>query len=223
MRSFHTHIRIYTHSTCEIVCTFRLYLQFIRVCMRIGACISRCIDRMLENIRVCAHAYMYVRAGCRRILLYWSRVVDHLPFSSPTLPHLSPLYTVPRPCTPCSPHLSSAPRPRVPLDITHPKTFDSPTTSSHTSFLVLVHLQWYMSCHKYVSELHSIYVHRDRFLVWVLFLIATIEFFISLSNHAINESYFVIFQKKKKREKWFVFIKYKRNDLVGNIGLIKFS
>lgn len=60
--------------------------------------------------------------------------------------------------------------------------------------------QWYMSCHKYVSELHSIYVHRDRFLVWVLFLIATIEFFISLSNHAINESYFVIFQKKKKEK-----------------------
>lgn len=181
--------------------------------MCIGACISRCIDRMLENIRVCAHAYMYVRAGCRRILLYWSRVVDHLPFSSPTLPHLSPLHTVPRPCTPCSPHLSSAPRPRVPLDVTHPKTFDSPTTSSHTSFLVLVHLQWYMSCHKYVSELHSIYVHRDPFLVWVLFLIATIRilrFFVELRHKWII--FYVIFQKKKKRKmicfyeiqkKWF--------------------
>lgn len=219
MRAAFIHIYVYIRTQLARLCARLDYIYNLYVCMRIGACISRCIDRMLENIRVCAHAYMYVRAGCRRILLYWSRVVDHLPFSSPTLPHLSPLHTVPRPCTPCSPHLSSAPRPRVPLDVTHPKTFDSPTTSSHTSFLVLVHLQWYMSCHKYVSELHSIYVHRDRFLVWVLFLIATIEFFVSLSNH----KWVVFCYISKKKKKWFVFMKYKRNDMVGNVGLIKFS
>lgn len=148
--------------------------------MRIGACTSRCIDRMLENIRVCAHAYMYVRAGCRRILLYWSRVVDHLPFSSPTLPHLSPLHTVPRPCTPCSPHLSSAPRPRVPLDVTHPKTFDSPTTQPPVTRLFLC-----VSAPTMIYELSQICIRvihiasmctqGSFFLVRVLFLIATIS------------------------------------------------
>lgn len=68
-----------------------------------------------------------------------SRVVDHLPFSNPLCPHLSPPRALPRPCTSCSPHLlAPEPRPRVPLDVTHPKTFDSSTTSSHTYFRVLV-------------------------------------------------------------------------------------
>lgn len=172
--------------------------------MRIGACTSRCIDRMLENIRVCAHAYMYVRAGCRRILLYWSRVVDHLPFSSPTLPHLSPLHTVPRPCTPCSPHLSSAPRPRVPLDVTHPKTFDSPTTQPPVTRLFLC-----VSAPTMIYELsqicirvtYSIYVHTG-----IVFPCASIvpysdnfEFFVSFLRNHKWVIFYVIFRRKKRK------------------------
>lgn len=200
MRSFHIRV-LYTHSTLRDCVHVRLYLQFVcarvrihmhdwpmywqnvwkwvYVCARAHMCIYTYIHTYYMYI--CMYVCMYVR-GCRRILLYWSRVVDHLPFSSPTLPHLSlPLPTSYRtaPLHPMltSPFLcasSSCSTPR------HPS--ENLRLSSHTYFPVLAHLRWYTSCHKYVSEFPHFYVHRHLcFPVYrCLLLIAAIEFFVSL-------------------------------------------
>lgn len=55
----------------------RLYLQFAYVKVYIDG-----VRRMYvwTRARARTRTRMYVRAGCRRILVYWSRVVDHPPF-----------------------------------------------------------------------------------------------------------------------------------------------
>lgn len=74
-----------------------------------GHILTKLSYRMYVKTNARASVYVCITcvcAGCRRILVYWSRVVDHPPFPFSTPPY--PPYSVSsRPAPPCSsPHLS---------------------------------------------------------------------------------------------------------------------
>lgn len=190
MRSIHIHVYVYTHSTCEIVCTLDyIYNLYVRarayVYMHDG---SMYWQSVWECVRARTRTCMYVCGGCRRILLYWSRVVDHLPFSSATLPHLSPPHTVPRPCTPCSPRLflcasSSCSTRRHPSE----NLRLSDNLQSHVFSCVSAPMMIYDDLSQIcIRVIYPLCTRGFGFLYECLFLIAAIEFLVSSANRSLR-------------------------------------